>query len=128
MRQCLTWKTLKGAGEIKMSRLLFIILMVFSVPSAFASSVPKLGNSCPSGYRIDGSSGYCTPSSSSNPALQVVRKLTNSCPAGYRPDGSSGYCIQSSLSSPAPRVLPKSGNNCPSGFRTDGSSGYCTAK
>jgi len=104
-----------------------VVLALAAVLSqhVFSASVPKLSGFCPNGYRTDGSSGYCTPISSSKPAPQVVPKLTNICPNGYRTDGSSGYCTQSSSSSPPPRVVPKTGSTCPNGFRTDGSSGYC---
>lgn len=116
----------KMVSKTKLAKLALFALTASISLQAFSASVPKLSSSCPNGYRTDGSSGYCTPISSSKPAPQVVPKLTNMCPNGYRTDGSSGYCTQISPSKPAPRVVPKTGSSCPSGFRTDGSSGYCT--
>ena len=113
-------------SALKFYKLTFFFLSALISQPVFSASVPKLSNLCPNGYRTDGSSGYCTPISSSKPAPQVVPKLTNMCPNGYRTDGSSGYCTPMSPSKPAPRVVPKTGSSCPSGFRTDGSSGYCT--
>ncbi|KAA6183721.1 hypothetical protein F2Q65_14880 [Thiohalocapsa marina] len=92
-------------------------------PVFAAEPVLKLTSSCPSGYRTDGTSGYCVPFNPADTRI-VVRKLTTSCPSGYFTDGTSGYCRGTDN---ARAVVPKTGNSCPNGYRTDATSGYCTA-
>ena len=110
--------------RMKISSILYISITasLISISPLSAESVPKIGNTCPQGYHLDGSSGYCV--SSRDNARQVVPKIGNTCPSGYHTDGSSGYCSPSS-SNKEKDLIPKRGNTCPSGYHTDGTSGYC---
>jgi len=115
----------QGATMTRSGILLAILAIVgsFFVQPVFASVVLKIGDSCPSGYHPDGSSGYCTPFSG-NSVPQVVPKLGSTCPSGYHPDGSSGYCAPFDKI-PKKNIIQQQGNSCPSGYHPDGSSGYC---
>jgi uncharacterized Fe-S cluster protein YjdI len=112
---------------MKIPSILYIAVMVtfISISPLSAESVRKIGNTCPQGYHLGGSSGYCVSSSNKN-APRVVPKIGNTCPSGYHTDGTSGYCSPSS-SNKEKDLIPKRGNTCPSGYHTDGTSGYCVS-
>jgi hypothetical protein len=100
-----------------------IVISFVLTQSAFAGGVQKIGRTCPSGYRPDGSSGYCVPMSGN--AKEVLPQLGRTCPNGYAPDGSSGYCKK--FGSTSKDLIPQSGRTCPNGYAPDGSSGYCVS-
>lgn len=57
--------------------------------------LPKVGSSCPSGFRSEG--GYCIQyaklPSTHDSRNDYVEKIGSSCPSGYRSDGSQ-YCVR----------------------------------
>lgn len=72
------------------------LIMLVLVPQAEDKIViPKIGSSCPSGFRSEG--GYCIQFAKLPPTHDsrnaYVEKIGSSCPSGYRTDG-SGYCIR----------------------------------
>lgn len=57
--------------------------------------LPKVGSSCPSGFRTEGP--YCIQyvklPETHDTRNDYIEKIGQSCPSGYRSDG-SGYCIR----------------------------------
>ena len=72
-----------------------LLALVSVVPAADKIVIPKVGSSCPSGFRSEG--GYCIQyaklPSTHDSRNAYVEKIGSSCPSGYRSDG-SGYCIR----------------------------------
>lgn len=97
------------------------IAMLISV-SAFAGAgqpIVKVGEHCPSGYRVSGE--YCVPPSDSTASPAIEKKRT--CPTGYRRNGF--YCEPRSDTQSVPHSIEKNGP-CPSGYKTSGE--YCVEK
>lgn len=72
------------------------LLLVTATTWASDAPIPKIGASCPSGFRTEGR--YCVPYTHRLPSVNrssqdYLPKLGASCPSGYRTD-SSGYCIR----------------------------------
>ncbi len=72
------------------------LTMLVAVPQAEDKIViPKVGSSCPSGFRSEG--GYCIQFAKLPPTHDsrndYIEKIGSSCPSGYRSDGSK-YCIR----------------------------------
>lgn len=72
------------------------LTMLVAVPQADDKIViPKVGSSCPSGFRSEG--GYCIQyaklPATHDSRNDYVEKIGSSCPSGYRSDGSK-YCIR----------------------------------
>jgi hypothetical protein len=101
-----------------------VIIAIISSPPISAESVPKIGKTCPQGYHIDGSSGYCIPFDVKN-AQRMVPKIGKTCPTGYHIDGARGYCALFS-NTKQKDLIPKIGKTCLAGYHIDGESGYCT--
>lgn len=78
------------------SATLTALLLVTVTTWASDAPIPKVGSSCPSGFRTDGR--YCVPYTQRLPSVNrssqdYLPKLGASCPSGYRSDV-SGYCIR----------------------------------
>lgn len=52
--------------------------------------IPKIGNSCPSGYSTSGSGKYCLAHKKD---AKVVMPKSGSCPSGFSTSGSGKYCL-----------------------------------
>jgi len=74
------------------------------------STIPKVGNKCPSGYS-DGKGAYCYGSKTST--SKTIPKTDSRCPSGYR-NGKGAYCYGRDTSE---EVITKVGGKCPSGYK-----------
>lgn len=99
---------------------ILILALAMCAAATAQSTIPKVGNKCPSGYH-DGKGAYCY--SSRTDTSNAITKTDGKCPSGYR-DGKGAYCYGSRSS---PDVINKVGNKCPSGYR-DGKGAYCYGK
>ena len=98
---------------------IIILNLILALPilALAQSTIPKVGNKCPSGYH-DGKGAYCYGSRTS--PSEVIEKTGGKCPRGYS-NGKGAYCYGSKSS---PDVINKVGEKCPSGYR-DGQGAYC---
>lgn len=53
--------------------------------------VPKLTDTCPTGFHTDNASGYCVANSSKGNRRPFIKRGLV-CPSGYTTDATSGYC------------------------------------
>jgi hypothetical protein len=69
--------------SIKIPTLLYIaaVIAIISVQPLSAEGFPKIGKTCPTGYHIDGASGYCTPFSGTKPK-DIIPKNGKPVPQG----------------------------------------------
>ena len=101
-----------------MKKVLFIALLVAVTTQAGAQPLGKIGDSCPTGYRIE--SGYCVPMSGYENSGSI-QKHGSRCPGGYMIHGD--YCTP--MSGYEERgAIGRSGEGCPSGYLIEGN--YCT--
>ncbi len=115
--------TAHGAVVVAAVRALLLLLLLMVVAAtAFAQGdvIPKVNDSCPSGYR-NGPGAYCYQNSYGT-QRDAVEKVGGKCPSGYS-NGSGTYCYENRSSQPKDVVVKVDGR-CPSGYR-DGPGAYC---
>ena len=105
-------------GEITMTRYLLCLIFLSAVSATAQTSIPRQGDSCPTGTYKSGD--YCKPFKSSEDTV-IIQKSGSKCPTGFYKSGGS-YCKR--MSSSDREALPReNGGKCPTGWRKSG--GYC---
>jgi hypothetical protein len=102
-----------------MTRYLLCFILLSAVSAMAQNTIPRQGNSCPTGTYKSGD--YCKPFASTEKKCEVIiQKSGNDCPTGFYSSGNHCKRISSSDREALPR---ENGGKCPTGWRKSG--GYC---